>query len=403
MNFTDLEVNEKIVKALKEDGIVTPTSIQEQSIPLMRQGRDIIGRSKTGSGKTAAFGVPLLEKMEQGKGIQAIVLAPTRELAHQISGEFAKFGKYLDLNVATIFGGVAIEPQMEKITQSEIVVGTPGRILDHLERETLTLDKVKVFVLDEADRMVDMGFIDDIERILSCTPATKQMLLFGATISREVQHIENKYMNNPATVKVEEHVKKDFLEQYFYDVKTHEKFSLLVHLLKTEDIDRSIIFCSTRRTVDIVTANLKKQGIKCAMIHGKLTQNKRLRIIDEFHNGKQEILIASAVAARGLDISGVTHVINYELPQDPQEYIHRVGRTARAGTKGKAISLLCERDHDNMNNIFQTYDVDIQQLPVPKFEKIRFDTGLAQDTNRTYGNRSGSRGRPHGGQRRSNY
>ncbi len=371
--FQELQVKPEIVKSLTEEGIIKATTIQEKAIPLIHEGKDIIGISRTGSGKTATFGIPLLELVKKGEGVQGLVLAPTRELANQISKEFRKWGKYLDLNVATIFGGVGIDPQVYEIRNSEVVVGTPGRIIDHLERGNLDLSKLKCFVLDEADKMVEMGFIEDIERILSATPHQKQILLFGATISNEIDYIKDKYMDNVAVAEAELHVKKDLLEQYYYNVDKREKFSLLVHLLKKEETGRVMIFCSRRNTVELIYRNLRNNGIKAEMIHGKMSQNKRLNVIERFNEGKCDILVASSVAARGLDIKDVTHVFNYDLSQDAQEYVHRIGRTARAGESGKAITLLSQQDHGSFHAIFARYDIDAHELPLEKFPKLRFE------------------------------
>lgn len=373
--FETLNVKPEIVTALKEEEIIKPTAIQERTIPLVHEGKDVVGISRTGSGKTVSFGVPLLEKICPGKGVQGLVLAPTRELANQISGELRKWSRYLNLNIATIFGGVAIGPQERAISRSEIIVGTPGRVLDHLGRGNLDLSKLNTFVLDEADKMVEMGFIEDIEQILSATPNDRQILLFGATISDEIDYLRTKYMHDVEVAETELYVKKDLLRQYYYDTKIHEKFSLLVHLLKKEKTNRAIIFCSKRTTVELVNRNLRAQGIKSEMIHGKMSQNKRLFVIDGFNKGKVNYLVASAVAARGLDIKDVTHVFNYDLSKDPQEYIHRVGRTARAGESGKAITLLSPQDHGAFHSIFDRYDIDAELLPEESFPRLRFEVG----------------------------
>jgi ATP-dependent RNA helicase DeaD len=375
MKFEDINVRSEVIKALKEIGIVEPTDIQAEAIPLAHEGKDIIGVSKTGSGKTAAFGIPLIEKMIPGNGVQALVLAPTRELAIQISDEIKKFSKYLKVSVATVYGGVSINPQIKQIERSEIVVGTPGRVLDHIDRRTLDITKLTVFVLDEADKMVDMGFIEDIYDILDYTPESQQMFLFGATISTEVRTMEEHYMRDPATVKTESQVQTELLKQVYYSIDQNEKFSLLVHLLKEQhaDIEGAIIFCSTRDTVELLRHNLKKEGFKVASLHGKMTQNKRISILDRF-NEKKGILVASSVAARGLHIEDVTHVFNYDLSQDPEEYIHRIGRTARAGESGIAITLLSHRDHETFSKVLQRYDVKPKERQPGQFKRLRFDT-----------------------------
>ena len=398
MIFDDLNVNKEIVKGLNEMGVKEPTDIQEKSIPLIKEGKDLIGISKTGSGKTAAFGVPILEKIKHGQGVQFLVIVPVRELAVQISNELKKFGKYLKFSVATVYGGVSVNPQIEAIARADVIVSTPGRLLDHLENYDLKLDTIKCVILDEADKMVEMGFIEDIRRILDRTSAEKQILLFGATISNEIEDLKQDYMHDPETVQAESHVKDEYLEQYYYNVKQHEKFSLLVHLLKKEDAGLTIIFCSARSTVEMVTRNLRDNGVKADMIHGKLTQNRRLKTIENFHKGTPNVLVASAVAARGLDIKDVTHIFNYDLSQDAQEYVHRVGRTARAGQSGKAITLLSERDHDVFREILNRYPVNVKELPLGQFEKLRFNSGRRFGSgDRSSGGRFGSRGPSRGG------
>ena len=375
MKFEELNVEANIVRALKELSIVEPTQIQEKAIPIVHSGKDLIGMSRTGSGKTAAFGIPILEKVDTKQGLQILVMAPTRELACQISAELQKFGKYTKCRIATVYGGVSLGPQIDQINRAHIVVGTPGRLCDHLGRGNLNLSNLTCFVLDEADKMVEMGFIEDIETMLSYTPKNRQILLFGATISGEIDKIKQRHMNQPVIAEAESQVKQELLEQYFYNTKQHEKFSLLVHLLNKEKIGRAIIFCSTRATVEIVSKNLRNQGIKSEMIHGKLTQNRRLRVIDNFNKGKVEMLVASSVAARGLHIDDVTHVFNYDLSRDPQEYIHRIGRTARAGESGKAITLLSTKDHSIFADILHRYKVDVKELPNEEFPRLKFDLG----------------------------
>ncbi|MBU0461041.1 MAG: DEAD/DEAH box helicase [Nanoarchaeota archaeon] len=392
MSFETLNVRPEIVRALTEMEITTPTLIQEKAIPLIKAGKDVIGMSETGSGKTVAFGVPILENIKHRQGLQAMIVVPTRELAVQISQELRKFSKYAPRSVASVFGGVSLTPQFEAIEKAEILVGTPGRILDHLQRRTLNLSKVDCVVLDEADKMADMGFIDDIRKILNCTARNRQMLLFGATISREIDKLKHQYMHEPAVAKAETQVKPELLAQYFYNIPQQEKFSLLVHLLRKERVKRSIIFCSARTTVEVLTNNLRSQGIDADMIHGTLSQNRRLEVIDMFNKGKLGILVASAVASRGLDIKDVTHVFNYDLSQDPQEYIHRIGRTARAGEAGKAITLLGPRDHDAFREILYRFNLKVPQLPRENFPKLRFESPNIRSRSRFQGRREG-RGR----------
>lgn len=374
MSFEKLNVNVDIIKILKEQGIIKPTKIQEIAIPLILSGKDVIGMSYTGSGKTVAFGIPIIENTKPGTGLKTLILAPTRELAVQIANELKKLSNYKRCYVTTVYGGVSLGPQIEQMAKADIVVATPGRLLDHLQRGNIDLSKINCFVLDEADKMVEMGFIEDIEQILSQTPRDKQVLLFGATISYEIDHLKKRYMNNPSVAEADKYVKQEFLEQFYYNIPHYQKFSLLVHLLQEEKTDRVMIFCSARSTVELLTTNLRKQGIKAEMIHGKMSQNKRLWVIDKFNKDKLKILVASAVAARGLDIRDITHVFNYDLSKDPQEYVHRIGRTARAGECGKAITLLSEKDYDTFNQIFDRYSLKIEELQPGKFAKLRFET-----------------------------
>ena len=388
MSFETLGVQPALFETLKRSGIVEPTPIQEKTIPPALEGKDVIGISKTGSGKTCAFGVPVLQKVKPQQGVQALILAPTRDLAVQISRNLFSWSRNLGVRIATVYGGVSIIPQMEQVTKSEIVVGTPGRVLDHLQRRTLDLSKVTIFVLDEADKMVDMGFIEDVEKILRYTPQSRQIMLFGATISDEVEHLKRNFMKTPVIAKTETQVHEEYLEQYYIEVKPQDKFSLLVHLLKREEqhAGGALIFCSTRDTVDLVGQNLHRHNIKADSLHGKLSQNKRQRIIDNFNSGKLKILVASTVAARGLHIEGVTHVFNYDLPKDPQEYIHRIGRTARAGESGKAITLLTQRDHQLFSAVLRRYALTIHKMEREEFERLGFDTksreGSSRDGNR---------------------
>jgi len=373
--FTKLGIEKNIVKALAEENIITPSDIQIKSIPIILSGKDIIGKSKTGSGKTGAFAIPIINMTKHSNFVKSLILAPTRELAIQISNEFSKFSKYKHLNFATVYGGASINKQIKAIKKADVVIGTPGRIIDHLVNNNLDLSKINNFVLDEADQMVDMGFIKDIEKILHFTSDHKQIILFGATISEEVNYLINNYMNKPVIAESETNVSNNFLKQYYYPVKRQNKFSLLAHLLKTKESEQVIVFCSSIVTVKMVHKNLKSNGIDVGMIHGKMNQNKRIKSINQFNNGKQKILVASPVAARGLDIKNVSHIFNYDLSDDPQEYVHRVGRTARGGKKGKAYTLLSRRDRHVFNRILTNYDLEIEKLPLEEFPIIPFKTG----------------------------
>jgi len=371
-NTHEVKLQQEFVKVFEELGFDEWTEIQTKTIPLIQQGHDVIGQSKTGSGKTVAFGFPILEKIVHGQGIQCLILVPTRELCEQVITEMKKFSKYKKTNILAIYGGVSINPQIHYLPKADLVVGTPGRILDHLSRGTLDLRKVKILVLDEADKMFEMGFVDDVKRIISTTPKQRQTLLFSATISTQVHDIVNHYMKNPHRIKVQSYVEEAFLTQHYYNVEARDKFSLLVHLLKKEFKGLILIFCATRNRVDQVAKNLYKQGIHAQRLHGGLSQNKRKDAIDMFHNKKTDILVASDVAARGLDIKDVSYVINYDIPKTSKEYIHRIGRTARAGSKGKVISLTSPIDHDNFRRVLEDSSIKVERLQVPNFERLPF-------------------------------
>ena len=374
MVFASFGLKEEIAKALEDMGYEAPTTIQEKAWPLILDGQDVIGVSKTGSGKTAAFGVPLLQNVAEEYGLQVLIMAPTRELAVQIAGEMRKFGKYLPfLQVAEVYGGVGYDQQIADMASSQVLVATPGRLLDHLKQGNVELDGLFSFVLDEADKMVEMGFVEDIEEILEYTPEDRQFLMFGATIAGEVERIRDEYLYEPKVAQAETRVDAETLEQYYYNVKPFEKFSMLIHLLKKEPFERVIVFCSARDTVDVVSQNLERQGYANVRLHGKLAQATRLKMLDKFNKGEVKILVASSVAARGLDIKEVTHVFNYDVSQDPQEYIHRIGRTARAGESGKAYTLLAPRDHDAFSNVFRNYNVSPIELPREHFKNVPFD------------------------------
>ncbi|MBI2564725.1 DEAD/DEAH box helicase [Candidatus Woesearchaeota archaeon] len=370
MKYNELNLEAPIQRAVDELGFEEPTPIQQQAIPIIREGKDLIGQSETGSGKTAAFGLPILEKVKPISSLQAIILAPTRELTDQIARNLASFSKYKPVKIVVIYGGVSINPQIDNIPKADIIVGTPGRVLDHLRRRTLSLSDIKFCVLDEADKMFEMGFVEDVNAILKFTSRNKQMIIFSATISNEVQKIASRFMNNPAKVKTSTHISAKTLQQIYYNVRRNEKFSLLVHLIKEEKPELALVFCGTRTETHIVAKNLAKQGIEAVALHGGLSQNKRNNIMDDFKAGKINVLVASDVAARGIDVKHLTHIINYSIPKTSHEYIHRIGRTARIGHAGIAINLLEERDYNNFNRVLDDRSLKIEKRPLPDFKKI---------------------------------
>ena len=388
MKFENMNIEESIRGSLNELGFVTPTKIQMETIPLIKQGYDVIGQSETGSGKTAAFGIPIVEVVEKGKGIQAIILAPTRELANQIAKDLGNYSSLKKLYIQTVYGGVAIMPQVTGLRKADIVVGTPGRMLDHMRRGTIDLRNLKFFVLDEADKMIDMGFIDDIKEIERQVPKKRQTLLFSATMSSRLEEIRDRFTKNPKKIKTRNKVREDVLRQFYCDIDPRNKFSLLVHLINEQNPSLSIVFCNTRRTANEVYNNLCFNKVNAMLLHGGLTQDKREKTLEDFHSGKVKVLVATDVAARGLDIQNVSHVFNYNIPQDIEDYANRIGRTARAGKSGKAITLLSREDHNSFRKVCSTFSYDVEKLAVKDFRKLPFKRSVTRRFgNRNFGNR----------------
>ncbi len=369
--FKELGITEEILKTIEEHRFEEPTEIQEKTIPLVIEGKDVIGGSATGSGKTLAFGTGIIQNTEKGHGIQALILNPTRELAVQVAEALKDFSKHKKLKVVVVYGGVSINPQIDQLKTADIVVGTPGRILDHLHRQTMDLRNVKTLVLDEADIMLDMGFIDDIKMIIRACPKQRQTLLFSATIPPDIDRLIKHNMNNPIKVSAEVYVDPSKLTQMYYDVSDNQKFSLLVHLLKHEESKLVMVFCNSRDNVDFVANNLKANGIKAMAIHGGFSQDKRSRTMGRFVDQNVRVLVCTDVAARGLDIPEVSHVYNYDIPNDSKQYIHRIGRTARAGHEGKAVNILAHRDHDNFSFVLRDNAVEIPKEPTPNVERAK--------------------------------
>lgn len=375
--FKELGLSENFLKTIESLKYTEPTEIQEKTIPLTLEGKDVMAESATGSGKTLAFGARIIELLEKerGKGVRALALTPTRELAEQVGKEIRKFAKHTSLKVAIVYGGVGLGPQVQEIERADIVVGTPGRILDHLERGSLKLKNVRILVLDEADRMLDMGFIDDVTRIINVCPDYRQTMLFSATLTGDIKHIAKHYMQEPVEVSTQSHVDPSKLVQFFYDVPRNNKFSLLVHLLKGEQAGLVMVFCNTRHVVDFVERHLREYDIEAVAIHGGLSQAKRSKIMENFRANRVFVLVCTDVAARGLDVKGVSHVYNYDIPKNSKEYVHRIGRTARAGKDGKAVSLVSDRDYDSFRMVLRDPAIKITNIELPKLEelRVRFD------------------------------
>lgn len=374
MKCEQLMIQPKLLAKLKEQEFKELTLIQEKCIPEIVQGKDVVGQAETGSGKTLAFCLPILNKIVPGRGLQALILTPTRELCIQVTDVFKEFGKALGIRTMSVYGGVSIEPQIRGIRSSEIVIGTPGRMLDHLRRRTIDLGGIRVLVLDETDKMFEMGFIDDVEDIIRYIPSQRQLLMFSATISEDVHRLVRRHLKNPMIIKTQSYVDHSKLRQIYYDIyEQNQKFSLLVHLLNRNTDGLSIVFCGTRRESDAVSKNLARQGIRVSAIHGGMRQQKRTSSLDELKTQKTKVLVATDVAARGLDIKNVTHIYNYDVPKTPTEYVHRIGRTARAGANGAAITLLTERDHDNFRRVQSNEDLQIERVDIPDFQKVPFN------------------------------
>ena len=380
MEFNKFNINEKLKDKTNELGFKEPTLIQEICIPEIIKGKDVVGQAETGSGKTVAFCLPLLDKITPRGGIQTVVLTPTRELCVQVTDVFKEFGRTLKIKTTSIYGGVSIVPQIKRIRRSEVIVGTPGRMLDHLRRKTMDLGEIKFLVLDETDKMLEMGFIDDVEKIINYMPKKRQTLMFSATIERSIHRLMQRHLNNPEIIKTKSQVDKSQLHQTYYDIyQQNDKFSILVHLLKTNKDGLAIIFCATRRECDVVEKNLRVHCIKASAIHGGMNQNKRMKSLNALKEQKTDVLVATDVAARGLDIKNVSHIYNYDVPKTAIEYIHRIGRTARAGENGAAITLLTGSDHENFRRVQSNKELNIEKADIPEFKKVSFSRKMDQE------------------------
>ena len=361
MTFDTLGLRPELLRALADAGYQTPTPVQAQAIPLVLQGRDVLAGAQTGTGKTAAFALPLLQRLAQTPAparrapasVRALVLTPTRELAAQVEESVRDYGRYLPLVSTVVFGGVPINPQVEALRRGmDILVATPGRLLDHLGQQTVSLSALEVFILDEADRMLDMGFIRDIRKILALLPAKRQNLLFSATFPEEIKSLATQMMTRPALVDVPRQTEhKPLITQAIYSSLKEDKRDLLVHLLAEHKIGQALVFTRTKYGADKLAKQLVKRGISAAPIHGDRSQPQRTKALSDFKTGAVRILVATDIAARGLDIEQLPHVINFELPHVPEDYVHRIGRTGRAGTPGDALSLVSPEEESQLLGI----------------------------------------------------
>lgn len=366
-NFGKLKVSRRVAQALADMGFEEPTPIQAGVIPLLMEGKDVIGQAQTGTGKTVAFGIPIVENLNLRDGLQAMVITPTRELAVQVAEEISRIGRYRRVRILPVYGGQSIDRQIRALRQGvHVVIGTPGRLLDHLSRGTLALDRVKVVVLDEADEMLDMGFIDDVEAILKETPEKRQTLLFSATIPEEVKELTRRYTRNPEFVTVSRgSVTVPQIEQVYYETRDRNKVDTMARLMDILNITKAIVFCRTKRGVDDLVSKMAARGYPVAGLHGDMSQYQRDHVMRRFRNNQVEVLVATDVAARGLDIENVSHVINYDLPQDLEFYVHRIGRTGRAGKTGIALSLVTPRDYTQLRLIERMTGVRIRRERLP--------------------------------------
>lgn len=363
--FGELLLDKKIVAALTDMGFEEPSPIQAATIPLVLEGNDVIGQAQTGTGKTAAFGIPLVQSITDHRHIQALIMTPTRELAIQVAEEVSKIGRTTRVKALPVYGGQPIERQIKALKNNvQIVIGTPGRLIDHINRKTIKLDHIKFLVLDEADEMLDMGFVDDMEEIMRNLPAERQTLLFSATMPRPILSLTKKYMKAPKNVAVsKEELTVPLIEQYYFETK--DKIEGLCRLLDAEVEGKLIIFCRTKKGVDDLAIALSSRGYLVEGLHGDLSQTQRDRVMKKFREGTAEVLIATDVAARGIDIDNITHVINFDIPQDPESYVHRIGRTGRAGNTGVAMTFITPREFRQLKLIERIVNTKIQRRQLP--------------------------------------
>ncbi|MCE7066043.1 DEAD/DEAH box helicase [Dyadobacter sp. CY326] len=372
--FEELGLSENILKALTEMGFTKPSPIQAQGIPAVMQGSDVIGQAQTGTGKTAAFGIPVLERIDvSSNAVQALVLCPTRELAVQVSEEIGRLAKYIKgLRIEAIYGGDSIDRQIRSLKRGvHIVVGTPGRVMDHMERKTLKFDEVRMMVLDEADEMLDMGFREDIESILADMPADRQTILFSATMSKPIMSITKRFQTDPILIKVVRNELTNVnIEQVYFEVKPQAKVEVMTRLIDMHHLKSLLVFCNTKRKVDEIVEDLQLRGYASEGIHGDLRQQQRSNVMSKFKAGVTTILVATDVAARGIDVSGLDGVINFDIPLDEEYYVHRIGRTGRAGLSGKAFSLVARDEKYRLKTIEGFTKVKIEKGVIPSYEDI---------------------------------
>jgi len=372
-NFKELGISDKMAETLETMGFSDATPIQKESIPLALEGKDVLGQAQTGTGKTGAFGIPLIEKVAGREGVQSLILAPTRELAMQVAESIKEFSKGQNVQVVTVFGGMPIDRQIRSLKKGpQVVVGTPGRVIDHLNRRTLKTTDIHTLILDEADEMMNMGFIDDMKFIMDKIPASqRQTMLFSATMPKAIQTLVQQFMKSPVIVKtMNNETSNPQIEEFYTIVKELEKFDTFTSFLDVHQPELAIVFGRTKRRVDELTSALISKGYKAEGLHGDITQAKRLEVLKKFKNDQLDILVATDVAARGLDISGVSHVYNFDIPQDTESYTHRIGRTGRAGKEGIAITFVNPIEMDYIRQIEQANKREMQALRPPHRKEV---------------------------------
>ncbi|AUS09073.1 ATP-dependent helicase [Laceyella sacchari] len=371
--FDQFALSKEILKGIQDIGFEEASPIQAECIPAVLRGEDVIGQAQTGTGKTAAFGIPVLERIDTShQAVQAMILAPTRELAIQVSEEMRRIGRPKRVKTLPIYGGQAIGRQIKALQQGvHVVIGTPGRLLDHLRRGTIDTSSVEIMVLDEADEMLDMGFIDDIEAVFQYLPKQRQLLLFSATMPTTIRQLAQKYMRKPKYITVNRgEVTVPVIKQVYYRVLENHKIDALCRILDSEEVDLSIVFCRTKKGVDELTDALQARGYLAGGLHGDLAQQQRDRVMNAFRQGEVELLVATDVAARGIDVGSVSHVINFDIPQDVESYVHRIGRTGRAGRKGFALTLVTPREMKQLRTIEQETGVKLRARELPSLEEV---------------------------------
>jgi len=372
MTFEELGLAPEIIRAVKEKKYESPTPIQAKAIPAILEGRDVIGCAQTGTGKTAGFTLPILHRLRGGRSpsLRVLVLVPTRELAAQVYESIRTYGRYLRLRTEVVFGGVGIRSQTEALRYGvDILVATPGRLLDHMRRAHVKFMNLEVLVIDEADRMLDMGFIPDVRTILKSLPHRRQTLLFSATMPEEIQKLANEILSQPKVIEIAgQGTPANGIRQTVYPVDTARKRDLLIHLIDKEKMDQVLVFTRTKHRADRLTEQLEQKGKRVAALHSNKSQGARTKALEGFRNGAIQVLVATNIAARGLDVKGISHVVNYEFPETPEDYVHRIGRTARADATGDAISLMSPNERGNLREIERLIGVKIPQITMAGFE-----------------------------------